>query len=124
MNIFKKLFPIQELIKKHKKEKPSEFDDSEYFPIDESLLRKPEEDKNAEYELEKMFDKMREKFYSDGFNAGVQSKNVGFCSNQTLRIYKNDNMSDSDYESFLRYLVVNGLELYYTNEGFKVRKNN
>jgi hypothetical protein len=68
---------------------------------------------------------MREMFYNSGFEDGVKScsnENVGFETNKTLRIYKNSNVTDFEYESFLRYMIVNNLELYYSNARFILRK--
>jgi hypothetical protein len=125
MNIFKKLFGQKETSKEVKEVQKSDYNPEDYKPIDLSQLRTPEDDQNSADELEKIFDKMREMFYNSGFEDGVKScsnENVGFETNKTLRIYKNSNVTDFEYESFLRYMIVNNLELYYSNARFILRK--
>ena len=115
MNILKKLFGEKEIKKENN--------------IDESQSIVPDNCVDYDYidkGLEKMFEDLKYTFYNKGFEDGVKScsnkTNAGFDKNKTLRIYKNDNIPNEEFESFIRYLIVNNLELYYSNEGFMIRK--
>jgi len=65
--------------------------------------------------------------YLEGYNSGYQNglnkaPRIGFDINQSLFINKDENISEEDFESFVRYLIVNNLDLYYCESGFMIRK--
>lgn len=63
--------------------------------------------------------------YYKGLKNGLSTyPRVGFDIDLSLKISKQEDMSDEDYEAFIRYIVSNNLELYYNGNGFMIRKNN
>ena len=63
--------------------------------------------------------------YYKGLKKGLSTyPRVGFDIDLSLKISKQEDMSDEDYEAFIRYIVSNNLELYYNGNGFMIRKNN